>query len=191
MNRVSIRALTILALLIISTVPVSAGELKGVQMPDQATVEGKILVLNGMGLREATFLKVAVYVAGLYLESKSADANAILGSSQVKRISMHFVRDVSADQMRDAWKESFEKNCPKPCAELKDRLTALNSYMSDLKTGDSMSFTWSPGRTEVHVRGRSMGVVTGDDFAKVMLSTWMGPSPPNAALKEGMLGKKK
>jgi hypothetical protein len=93
--------------------------------------------------------------------------------------------------MRDAWKESFEKNCPKPCAELKDRLTALNSYMSDLKTGDSMSFTWSPGRTEVHVRGRSMGVVTGDDFAKVMLSTWMGPSPPNAALKEGMLGKKK
>jgi hypothetical protein len=136
-------------------------------------------------------LRVAVYVAGLYLESKSSDANAILGSNQVKRIAMHFVRDVSADQMRDSWKESFEKNCPKPCTELKDRLATLNSYMSDLKVGDSMSFTWSPGRTEVHVRAKSMGVITGDDFAKVMLATWMGPNPPNKDLKEGMLGKKK
>src|SRR3989337_2459246 len=88
-------------------------------MPDQATVEGKTLVLNGMGLREATFLKVAVYVAGLYLESKSADANAILGSSQVKRISMHFVRDVRADQMRYAGKEKVAFSLEKLFVERK------------------------------------------------------------------------
>jgi Chalcone isomerase-like len=186
----AIRTLTMFGLLLATAAAVSAGELKGVQMPEQVVAEGKTLTLNGMGLREATMLKVSVYVAGLYLESRSSDAGAIVTSNQLKQIAMHFVRDVSAGQMRDSWTEGFDKQCPKPCTELKDRLATLNSYMSDLKTGDSMSFTWSPGRTEIHVRAKSMGVIAGDDFAKVMLSIWLGPNPPNKDLKEGLLGKK-
>ena len=46
---------------------VSAMELKGVRMPDQITVAGQPLVLNGMGLRGATISRINVYVAGLYL----------------------------------------------------------------------------------------------------------------------------
>jgi len=45
-----------------------AGELAGVTFPDQISVDSRTLLLNGMGLREATILKVDVYVAALYLE---------------------------------------------------------------------------------------------------------------------------
>ncbi len=66
--------------------PAVAGELAGVTLPDQVTVESRTLVLNGMGLREATFLKVDVYVAGLYLERKSSAADEIVSSDQAKRL---------------------------------------------------------------------------------------------------------
>ena len=61
--------------------PACAAELAGVVMPEQVTVDGKTLVLNGLGLREATFLRVDVYVAGLYLEEKSQDADKTQDSS--------------------------------------------------------------------------------------------------------------
>ena len=62
--------------------PGTAGELAGVTLADQVTVEGRTLVLNGMGLRQATILRVHVYVGGLYLEARSADASQIMASGR-------------------------------------------------------------------------------------------------------------
>ena len=77
-------ALTLLAICIsISLVqppPALCGTLDGITMPDTATVGGKDLQLNGLGTRKATFLKVKVYVMGLYLEKKSQDGQAIAAS---------------------------------------------------------------------------------------------------------------
>jgi hypothetical protein len=46
-----------------------AGELEGVSMPDDVSVEGHPLKLNGMGLRKKFI--VNVYVAGLYVEHQN------------------------------------------------------------------------------------------------------------------------
>ena len=87
-----------------------AAELDEVSFPDQATVGGKAVVLNGMGLRTATMLKVKVYVIGLYLENRSNDPQAIIASSGNKRIVMQFIRDVSADKLRGGWTAAFQDN---------------------------------------------------------------------------------
>ena len=55
------------------TFELEAGSLAGVSLPDSQQVAGKTLALNGLGLR--TKFMVKVYVAGLYLEQKSSDAN--------------------------------------------------------------------------------------------------------------------
>src|SRR3954471_14304459 len=89
----------------------SAGEISGVKLPGQATVGGKTLKLNGLGLRQATFIKFNVYAAGLYLENPSHDGEAIANSDQTKSIQMVFMRDVAAKQMSDAFQEGFDKNC--------------------------------------------------------------------------------
>src|SRR4051812_45530354 len=93
----------------------AAGELEGVKMPDTKIVAGKNLVLNGMGMREATMFKVDVYVAGLYLESPSQDASAILNSPGVKHVDLHFVREVEAKDIREAWSKSIRENCGRDC----------------------------------------------------------------------------
>jgi hypothetical protein len=46
-----------------------------VNVPDSAKAGAADLVLNGLGIRKATFLNVKVYVAGLYLSEKSNDAD--------------------------------------------------------------------------------------------------------------------
>ena len=60
--------------------PVFGAECLGVKVPDSVKAGGTDLVLNGLGIRKATFLKVKVYVAGLYLPQKSGDAGKIIGA---------------------------------------------------------------------------------------------------------------
>ena len=61
-----------------------AGELARVTLPDTLKAGEKTLNLNGLGLRKKAMFKV--YVGGLYLESSSKDAGAILASDREKAI---------------------------------------------------------------------------------------------------------
>ncbi len=170
-----------------------AGELAGVTMPDQVTVGEHSLVLNGMGLRtkKVLFIGVKVYVAGLYLPQKTSDAAAIITSDEPKQIVMHFLyKDVGRKKLVEAWNEGFEKNSPESLSGLKARLATFNGYWSDMKTGDVAVLTYMPGEgTKVEIKGKDMGTIEGLDFAEALFSVWLGPQPPNAELKEGLLGK--
>src|SRR5882672_11118708 len=182
------RAVAVLVLLTLSVAtPATAGELAGVTMPDQIQVDSRTLVLNGMGLREATFLKVDVYVAGLYLETKSSDPGAIIHSDQAKRLVMKFVRAVSRKDLVKAWDESFEESAGASLPVLKERVATLDSYMSDVPNGATMSFTYQPGSgVVVEIQGAVRGTLAGTDFAEALFGIWLGSHPPNPGLKDGL-----
>jgi len=175
----------ILPLLAVSIVP--AAELAGVEMPDTVSVDGRELVLNGMGLREK--LWIDVYVAGLYLEHESSDADEILASEQIKRLKMHFVyKKVGTKKLTDAWTEGFEANAGDVAERLHSELDRLNGWMEDMLKGDEMTFTSVPGRgLEVSVKGTSKGVIEGD-FSTAFWKIFLGPKPPTEKLKNGLLG---
>jgi hypothetical protein len=169
----------------------SAAEISGVKLPDQVTVSGKSLKLNGAGLRQATILKVNVYAAGLYLEKPSGDGETIANSDQAKSIEMVFMRDVSAKQMAEAFGEGFDKNCVAGCAELKPHLTKLQGLLKDMKKGETMAVHFLADGVEVMVRGQKMGSVGDKAFSHQLIRCWIGKNPPNSGLKEGLLGGKK
>jgi hypothetical protein len=89
------------ASLVLST-PAFAAECIGVSAPDSTKVANADLVLNGLGIRKATFLKVKVYVAGLYLPQKSTDPAQILSANAPWQLSLHFVRDVRFSPLTQA-----------------------------------------------------------------------------------------
>ena len=164
-------------------------ECKGVNFPDQAQVEGTNLTLNGLGLRQATAFKVNVYVAALYVAKTSNDANALLGANAPSQLILQFVRNVGADDLRKGWSEGFEKNSKDQLPALKDRIATLNGWMTDVKTGERLTFASKPGAgVTVNVNGVVKGAVKGDDFAKAFLAIWLGGDPPNPEIKAGMLG---
>jgi len=149
---------------------------------------GKNLALNGLGLRTATFFKIEVYVIGLYLERKSNDAKAIIESSGSKRIQMHFVRDVPAKDLRDAWKDGFKKNY-EDVASIKGEIATFNASMRDVKTGDTIVLDFSGDTVGVLINGIEVDVVEGKPFQQALLSNWLGPKPPNDDLRAGILGR--
>lgn len=163
-------------------------ECKGVNFPDQAQVEGSNLTLNGLGLRQATMLKVSVYVAALYVAKASTDPNTILGSDTPKELILQFVRDVGADDLRKGWDEGFEKNAKGQLPALKERIETFKGWTADIKSGQRMTLILKPGTgTQVDVNGAVKGTIKGEDFSKALLSIWLG-DPPNPEIKSGLLG---
>lgn len=168
---------------------VQGKECKGVSFPDQAQVEGGALKLNGLGLRQATFLKVNVYVAALYVAQISGDGNAILKANAPKELILHFVRDVGGADLSRGWDEGFENNAKSELPALKARIDSFKGMMTDMKTGQRMRFVHKPGAgVVVDVSGAAKGTIAGDDFARALFSIWLGAHPPNAELKAGLLG---
>lgn len=182
------RPLLLIALLCAFVAPVAAGEKAGVRMPDTIEVAGKRLVLNGMGLREATMFNVNVYVAGLYLERVSSDAPGIVASNQVKHLVLKFVRDVDRKDIVKAWREGFAKNSVMR-TQTTQALAQLERWMTDFEDGDTLVFSYVPNEgVTVLVNGAKKGTIAGEEFSRALFSIWLGKHPPNKGLKKGILG---
>ena len=179
---------SVVLITLVALSPARAATLAEVSLPDDATVGDKTVVLNGLGLRTATMLKVKVYVIGLYLESKSSDPQAIIASGESKRIAMHFVHKVTAKELRGGWTEGFEDNT-KDVAGIKDEIAKFNASMRDVKKGDSIVLDFSGDTVDVLINDTRIDSVTGKAFQQAALAIWLGPKPPNDALKQGILGR--
>lgn len=172
----------------LASTAVAARECLGVAFPEQLPFAGRELVLNGLGLRQATIFKVNVYVAALYLPKASADAGPILGTSAPFVARLHFVRSVGAADIAKGWTEGFERNPQAGLATSDARVAQLRGWMTDLAAGQEMRFAYDPATgLEVEVNGAHQGTIQGADFARALLSIWLGV-PPNAAIKAGLLG---
>lgn len=165
----------------------SADQLAGVELPDTIRVGGQSLVLNGMGLRKRSILKV--YVAALYLPERESDPAAILAADTTRRTIMVFRAKMSAGRLCGTWKKGLLDNTPDPPVEVDAQFGRLCRYMEDMDKGDELSFTYVPGRgTTVEVERRIKGRIPGKDFADALLACLIGPVPPSEILKQGLLG---
>jgi hypothetical protein len=167
--------------------PAAARELAGVTMPETLSVGDKTIKLNGLGLRKKVMFKV--YVGGLYLETPSKDAAAILASDQARAVRMTFLRDVDKGKMKDAFVEGFEANAKEKAAAQKAAVEKLYELIPDMKEGQTLSFSYLPGKgTTVSHGDKALGLIEGKEFAEALFALWLGPKPPSEDLKKGMLG---
>jgi hypothetical protein len=170
--------------LLLAALPASALEISGVKVPESIQVEGKTLVLNGAGLRTKSFLKVKVYVAGLYVTQRSP-----------KVIRMTLMRDVDRSTMMGAFKDGVESNSPTQVVPLAPKLKQVeDAFPAEFKEGQVLSVTYVPGQgTTVGVEGAKGVTVEGKDFADALFRIWLGPKPTDGGLedlKEALLAGK-
>ncbi|MGH8372601.1 MAG: chalcone isomerase family protein [Gammaproteobacteria bacterium] len=177
--------LSILTLAVASGV--TAATLEGVTLPDSATVGGKALVLNGLGLRE--FLWVDVYVGGLYLETRATTPDAVMAEQGPYRVTMKLLHDISHKQFADNWMDDLKHNNPDVIAKLDPQAKQFVTLFDDAKEGDEIVMDFVPGTgLSVTHNDKLMGTVAGDDFGRAVLHCYVGPNPPTEKLKKGMLG---
>jgi hypothetical protein len=180
--------LAVVAFFVASLFELHASSLAGVTMPDSAQIGSTTLVLNGLGLR--TEFMVKVYVAGLYLGQKSSDPSAIIKADAPNRIVMQFLHSASKSQMVNAFTQSFNDNTPDALKTMKPDIDQFLGALDSLNVGDQMVFTYIPGTgTTLAIGGKDKVTIAGSAFNPVLLSVWLGPKPPTANVKKGMLGK--
>jgi hypothetical protein len=181
-------ALSVAFALVLAAVPAAAKELAGATMPDTLSVAGKTLKLNGMGLRKKAIFKV--YAAGLYVESPSSDAAAILAADAPKALKMHFLRSVDKAKLVDAYKEGIEANAGQKATAQKAAVDRFYATVADVKDGSVTTYTYVPGAgTVVNRDGKDVATIEGKEFADVLFSIWLGPKPPSEDLQKGLLGR--
>jgi hypothetical protein len=183
------RVRALCAAIVVSLLPLRATgeEVGGVTFPPTVEAAGKVLKLNGAGLRTRFFIKV--YAIGLYLERPGTDARTVLSKDEVRRAELHMLRSVDRKEMADAIGDAFSANAGSAAPQLQDRLARFKGMFPDASTGEVITLTYVPGTgTTVGAGGRDLGTIEGKDFADVLFSAWIGAHPVDDSLKSELLG---
>ncbi len=166
----------------------NAKTINDVNVPETAQVQGEVLKLNGVGIREKYLLDI--YVGALYLTTKSSTANDVLASKGVKRITMHFLQNVSEGTSANSTINGIEKNVTD--VEFKELQKPMNTFVSfyeDANKGSTIVINFLPhGETEMFMYGKKKGSIKHEAFQQALLKVWLGDKPPTDKIKEAMLG---
>jgi len=150
-------------------------------MPDSIQIEQTLLRLNGMALyRKFTF---PILVASLYWSRQESDPKVILASDSARRYVAHFLHNVSAKRITDAWKRGLKENTPDASEEVRAGFEKLYGWLRDFHPGEEVVVTYLPtSGCRVEMGGTEMGVIPGKDFADAYFALALGPRP-NFGLK--------
>lgn len=176
-------------MLLLWTLPASAIEVAGVKLADNVRLGGSELVLNGAGIRTRIFFKV--YVGALYLVEKQPTAAGVLAQAGAKRVALTLLRDLSAQQLKEAFEKGIHANNSAADIEaMKPRIAQLLSLFADAREGDVILIDYLPGSgTAVTLNGAPKGgPIPGEDFYRALLRIWLGDKPVDDDLKQAMLG---
>jgi len=173
---------------------VHAAEVGGIKLDDSAKVAGKELKLNGAGVR--TRLGFKVYALGLYLGKKETAVDAVLASAGPRRFTLVTLREVTADDLGQAFMTGINANTDK--AE-KSKIVAqmlrfgeIFQTVGVMKKGDVLHVDWVPEKgTTLELNGKSLGEPMPDvAFYNGLLKIWLGDKAVDSSLKPLLLGGK-
>lgn len=181
-------------LFVLLSFPLHAADLEGVTLEDRIRVDGQELQLNGTALR-TRYVFVKVYVAGLYLPSKTAAAHTAIEGPGAKRIILVMLRDATAEQFIESIDHAMRaNNTGEQIDAVKmqvDELYAMIRAVGQSKTGARIVLDYQPstGGTTLFVDDVAQGpVMAGKPFYRVLLRIWLGEDPVQMDLKEALLG---
>jgi len=163
----------------------------GVAFPDRVGD----LALTGVGLRTRTFLKVKVYAIGLYVSDSTLPALASKGAGSPafyrelvqgdfgKQVTLKFVRDVSAEQIQEAFREFLSAADPQ-------KRDLFFSYFGPIKAGQEITLRWKPGGVlETTVAGLGKPPITDKAFAATVFGVWLGERPVQEDIKKELVAR--
>jgi hypothetical protein len=176
-------------LLFLLALPAWAAEVSGFRIDDKTRVGNTELALSGAGVRKRVFFEV--YAIGLYMRDPKSDPIAQPGP---KRVAIHMLRDVGADQFSEALADGMRANHSEAEYQgLEGRISALSAIMSELKEarkGMALALDWDGKETQLVVDGKPAGrPIGGEDFYRGLLRIWLGDKPVQEDLKKALLGR--
>jgi hypothetical protein len=167
-------------------------EIEGVTLPDSLQAGKDRLVLNGAGVRTKLFMDL--YVAGLYLQNKSGDADQIINADEPMAIRLVIISKlISSNKMVSATEEGFETSTGRKMAPIQKEIDSfIDVFKEDISKKDMYDLVYIPGTgVEASKNGKLVKTIPGMEFKKAMFGIWLCKKPSHKcpALKKGMLGQ--
>tara|TARA_B110000305_G_scaffold50782_1_gene55240 strand:- start:1437 stop:2042 length:606 start_codon:yes stop_codon:yes gene_type:complete len=162
--------------------------ISGVTFLPKLDIKGKSLFFNGCGLREKYTLDL--YVAGLYLEKTTMDANKVMAADEMSAIKIVITSSkVTRDKFNESVKDGFE-NATTGKATAAQIGQFKGFFVDAFNVKDEILMIYVPGKgVAVTINGKFKGLVEGLEFKKRLYAIWLGDKPASAKLKKGMLGR--
>lgn len=150
--------------------------------------------LLGVGLRTRTIANVRVYAIGLYAADAALSGplkgNAgtpalyreLVNGDFKKKVVMKFLRDVSAEQIRDAFRDGLKGAAVKTDAWL--------GYFSDTRSGQEFIIAWTPGvGLQTKLAGVDKPVINDKALASAIFGIWLGAKPIQEDVKKDLVAR--
>jgi hypothetical protein len=152
------------------------------------TVGSEKLELNGGGLREKYFFDL--YIAGLYLKNKSADASKIISKNEEMAISIKIISSkVTKEKLLESMSDGFE-NASDGKATNEEMKKFRGFFTENLKIGDKINLEYLPNKgLIVRKNSKIIGTIESLEFKKALFSIWLGSNCVDSGLKKELLGK--
>ena len=185
-----------------------------VQFDAQKSVDGKSYTLVGVGLRKKFVVKV--YAMAMYVEdvegkrafpslatkaggrdkaklTEGDRAQSFLLWGQFGKLAvLHFVRDVSASQVRDAFQDGLgEELSDKAPPDVREATqTFLKTVDRDMKSGEEITLRSGPdGKIEMSMGGQAKGPVQNAKLARGLWAVWLGAKPISKDLRSELVNR--
>ncbi len=184
------RLLALMLVFLMTASGAAAREIGGKNLPETMQAGGKVLYLNGAGIR-TTYL-VSIYAAGLYLTHPMQDPQRIMDADEPMAVRMHMMTGLmTPGMMADALRESLEAVAGEGFEAIRERTEAF-IRAQDVKVGDDdiCDYVYVPGEgLSVIINGERKAVLQGLDFKKAVFGMWLSDKPCDKDLKQDFLGR--
>jgi len=170
---------TALILCLLLSIPASASvRVAGIEFEPAVAIGETEIPLRGGGLfRYAVVFRV--YAGVLYAPADVAGGD-ILEADVPKRLELHYLLDISADDFRRSGTTLIEKQQgPEVLAALAERLERFHAAYRDVQEGDRYALEYHPDYGTRLLKNREELVrVPGLDFARAYFGIWLDPQEP-------------
>ena len=189
----TIKSIGIILLLVVTANQIMAQTtISGVTLPTTMKAGTNNLLLNGGGVRVKLFMDM--YVAGLYVTTKSNSGDVIAKANEPMAVKLHIVSGlVTTDRMKEAITEGFKKSTGGNTAPIQAKIDKFVNVFSQspIVKGDVFDNVYVPGEgVKVYKNDKLIQTVDGLDFKTALWGIWLGNEPVDKGLKTGMLGVK-
>ena len=151
--------------------------------------EDVALRATGTGLRKKAWFKVyaACFYVGADVKLEEDPYSALIEEDFAKAITMHFLRDVGADKIANAFKDGIRKTLAEGHDEAVAAFTGL--FVEELKKGDELALHYLPGQgLSAYQNGQALGGIEDPEVIAAIWATWFGEDPISDDLKKGLAG---
>lgn len=187
MKTIKTLALITLSLLISSS---TTKNVEGVDFKESISIEGHELVLNGAGLREKYWLDL--YVMGIYLNSKTNQAEEIIKQNRVKAIRIQIVSGlITSEKFINAVDDGLQKSVGDERMKIEKEIADFKEIFRNdpIVENDNFYLTHIPGKgLKVEKNGEYKTTIENEFFSQALFGIWLCDDPADDDLKKELLG---